>query len=127
MEEYMQTSGDNAAVSAVAAASLAATAAFPAMKKPIVLTPALRDRAREIVAALGGASNIVRAEQCALTRLRVELHDPELINEVALARAGAPGVWRLPTGAVHVIVGEDAAALAAALAETRAEIEFSEA
>jgi glucose PTS system EIICB or EIICBA component len=127
MEEYMQTSGDNAAVSAVAAASLAATAAFPTTKKPIVLTPALLDRSREIVAALGGASNIIRAEQCALTRLRVELHDPELINEDALARAGAPGVWRLPTGAVHVIVGEDAAALATALAETRAEIELSEA
>ena len=127
MEEYMRSSGGNAAVSVVRAASLASTAAFPVAKKPIVLTPALRDRAREIVAALGGASNIVRAEQCALTRLRVELHDPELISEAALARAGASGVWRLPTGAVHVIVGEDAAALAAALAEARAGIALSEA
>ncbi|MDQ2768103.1 MAG: PTS transporter subunit EIIB, partial [Gemmatimonadota bacterium] len=126
MEEYMQTSGDNAAVSAVAAASLASTAAFPAVKR-IILSPALRDRAKDIVAALGGASNIVRVEACALTRLRVELRDPELIVEAALARAGAPGVWRQQSGAVHVIVGEDAAALAAALTETRAEIALSEA
>ena len=126
MEEYMQTSGDNAAVPAVAAASLASTAAFPVVKR-VVLTPALRERATELVAALGGASNIVRADACALTRLRVELHDPELLSESALARAGAPGVWRLPSGAVHVIVGEEAASLAAALAERRSEIELTEA
>jgi PTS system glucose-specific IIC component len=125
MEEYMRSSGGTAAVSQVRAASLAATAAFPVAAKRIVLTPALRDRAREIIGALGGASNILRAEPCALTRLRVELHDTELLSESALTRAGALGVWRLPSGATHVIVGEDAAALAAAIAESRAEIALS--
>jgi len=126
MEEYMRSSASSAVPHVVRAASLASTAAFPVAKR-IVLTPALRDRARDIVAALGGASNIVLAEPCALTRLRVELRDPELLSEHLLARAGAPGVWRLPSGAIHVIVGEDAAALAAALAETRAGIAMSEA
>ena len=73
--------------------------------------------ARELIAALGGESNVERVESAALTRLRVELREPARIDEGALARAGAPGVWRLPTGAVHVIVGEDAAALAAAISE----------
>jgi len=127
MEEYMRSGGGDAPVPVVRAASLASTAAFRAVKNPVALTKELRKRAGQIMAALGGASNFVSAEAVALTRLRVGLHDPELINESALARAGAPGVWRLPTGVVHVIVGEDAAAIATALAESRAAIVQSEA
>jgi len=48
------------------------------------------------------------------------------MNESALTRAGALGVWRLPSGVVHIIVGEDAAALAAAVAESRADIALME-
>ena len=44
------------------------------------------------------------------------------MNESALTRAGALGVWRLPSGVVHVVVGEDAEVLAVAVEETRAEI-----
>ena len=52
----------------------------------------------------------------AITRLRVELRDVARIDEGALARAGAQGVMRLPDGVAHVIVGEDAAGIAAAMA-----------
>jgi len=116
MEEYMRSGTAETPIPVVRAASLASTAAFPAVAR-IVLTPALRARARELIAALGGESNVERVESAALTRLRVELRDPARIDESALARAGAPGVWRLANGVVHVIVGEDAAALAAALSE----------
>ncbi|HEV7706310.1 MAG TPA: PTS glucose transporter subunit IIBC [Gemmatimonadaceae bacterium] len=126
MEEYMRSGTAETPIPVVRAASLASTAAFPTMKR-VVLTDALRERAPQILAALGGASNIVSADAVALTRLRVELHDPSLLEDARLARAGVLGVWRLPSDVVHLIVGEDAAALAAALAERRAEIELTKA
>ena len=129
MEEYMRSSGSAGAPAAPTPTVAVAKAPAPSIAKaedpapkPVHVTPALRDRAAAILAALGGASNIVSAEECALTRLRVELRDADLVKEGALTRAGALGVWRLPSGVVHVIVGEDAAALAAALAETREQI-----
>ncbi len=106
-------------------ASTAASAPLPSKPrgpKPLNITPALRERAALILAALGGASNIVNAGLCSLTRLRVVLRDVDLVKEGALTRAGALGVWRLPNDVVHVIVGEDAAAIAIALDETREQI-----
>ncbi|MDQ6827302.1 MAG: PTS glucose transporter subunit IIBC [Gemmatimonadota bacterium] len=113
MEEYMRSSGAAVIVPPVSAPSPGASYAS--------VTPELRARASAIAAALGGAGNILRAEACALTRLRVELRDAERMRESDLTRAGALGVWRLPSGVVHVIVGEDAAGLAAALAQLRGE------
>ena len=115
MEEYMRSSG--AAVSAPTAAPIPAAAATSA--SDVRVTPELRARASAIVKGVGGAENIVHAELCALTRLRFELRDSERVNEAELTSAGALGVWRLPLNVVHVIVGEDAAALATALAESR--------
>ncbi|MDB4951393.1 MAG: glucose transporter subunit, partial [Gemmatimonadetes bacterium] len=71
--------------------------------------------------------NIVRAEEIALTRIRVELRDAARVNEGALAKAGVLGVWRLSDSVVHLIVGEDAATLAAALEESRGETAMSRA
>ena len=121
MEEYMRASSAVAPGVVPAAVAPAVPTASTAAAH-VAVTPQLRARGRQIVAALGGASNIVNAERCALTRLRVELHDVELMNEGALTRAGALGVWRMPSGVVHVIVGEDAEVLAVAVEETRAEI-----
>jgi PTS system glucose-specific IIC component len=92
---------------------------------PARVTPELRARARAITAALGGEGNIVRSEQLALTRLRVELRDAARVNEGALAKAGVLGVWRLSDTLMHLIVGEDAAALAVALGESRGETAMS--
>jgi len=64
------------------------------------------DRPEKIVAALGGAANIVEIEGC-ITRLRCELKDGSVIDEPALKQAGAQGVMR--SGAVaQVIIGTDA-------------------
>ncbi|MBA2685039.1 MAG: PTS glucose transporter subunit IIBC [Gemmatimonadaceae bacterium] len=135
MEEYMRGSGGAAAVVSSVVAPKMAPVAQPAPAsdapsiaaksrgpKPLHVTPALRDRAALILAALGGASNIVNAGLCSLTRLRVVLRDADLVKDGALTRAGALGVWRLPNSVVHVIVGEDAAAIAIALDETREQI-----
>ena len=51
----------------------------------------------------------------ALTRLRVELRDEGVVNERALTAAGTAGVWRVSPGVLHLIVGDDAEALASAL------------
>jgi glucose PTS system EIICB or EIICBA component len=114
MDEYMRASGN------VVPARPPAVRA-PASREPVAPAAApvsdeLRARASAIVAALGGAGNIVRVEELALTRLRVELRDAERMNEGALTKAGVLGVWRLSGTLLHLIVGEDAAALAAAVA-----------
>ena len=118
MEEYMKSSG--AAIAAPATAPIPATPAAGARQAP--LTPELRSRARAIIEALGGAENIVLAELCALTRLRVELRNADHISDAELTKAGALGAWRVSPNIVHVIVGEDAPELAEAVAESRSEL-----
>lgn len=64
------------------------------------------DKAEAILAALGGAANIVEIEPC-ITRLRTEVRDPALVDEAALKQAGASGV--LAQGSVvQVVVGPEA-------------------
>ncbi len=68
------------------------------------------ERPEKILAALGGADNIIELEGC-ITRLRCELNDGSLVNEAALKAAGAMGVVR--AGAVvQVIVGPEADTIA---------------
>ncbi|OMH34882.1 glucose PTS transporter subunit EIIB [Tersicoccus sp. Bi-70] len=67
-------------------------------------------KADDIVAALGGAGNIVEVEGC-ITRLRTEVSDASVVNEAALRAAGAHGV--IVSGrAVQVVVGPEADSLA---------------
>ena len=118
MEEYMRSAAGTAAAArsaAPASASPAAPLASTTAQAPTV-TAGHRARAAEIVAALGGPENVRAVEAVAITRLRVELRDAGRIDESALARAGAGGVMRLAGGVAHVLVGEDAAGIAAAMA-----------
>lgn len=67
-------------------------------------------QAEQIVAGLGGSSNIVEIEAC-ITRLRTAVEDAALVDEEALRGAGAHGIMR--AGAVvQVVVGPDADTLA---------------
>lgn len=67
-------------------------------------------KAEQILAALGGADNVVEIEPC-ITRLRVELEDGSLVDEAALRANGAVGVVR-SGDAVQVVVGPEADTLA---------------
>lgn len=58
-----------------------------------------------VIAALGGANNLKTRQRVALTRVRVELHDPTLLDATALAHAGVPGAMVLLGGVVHLLVG----------------------
>ncbi|HMA01997.1 MAG TPA: PTS glucose transporter subunit IIBC [Gemmatimonadaceae bacterium] len=111
MDEYMRSAG-------VVVAAPPPPARAPAAST-VSVTPELRARAGAIAAGLGGVGNIVRSEALALTRLRVELRDAGLVNDDALRSGGVLGVWRLSPKLMHLIVGEDAAALASALNESR--------
>ncbi len=68
-------------------------------------------KAEQILAALGGVGNVVELEPC-ITRLRVEVSDPERLDEEALRASGALGVVR-SGHIIQVVVGPEADALAA--------------
>ncbi|MCX5378162.1 PTS glucose/sucrose transporter subunit IIB [Streptomyces sp. NBC_00091] len=63
-------------------------------------------KAEKIVAGLGGIDNIEEVEGC-ITRLRTEVANPDLVDEVALKAAGAHGVVKMGT-AIQVVIGTDA-------------------
>jgi PTS system N-acetylglucosamine-specific IIB component len=70
-------------------------------------------RAERILAAIGGAANMVELEAC-ITRVRVELRDPGLVDERALGGAGTHGVLR-EGRVVQLVLGPDADRLAGQL------------
>ena len=78
-------------------------------------SPEVRSLSRTVLQALGGALNVRTVEACARTRVRVTLADPALLDDPELLAAGIGGVMRLPGGVVHLVRGEEADALAAAL------------
>ena len=73
--------------------------------------------------ALGGPRNIASAEACALTRVRVQLVDPALVNEAALRKTAAVGVMHLGGNVLHLIVGSKADGIATALKSDLAVVE----
>lgn len=68
------------------------------------------DRPEKILAALGGAGNVIDIEGC-ITRLRCELEDGSVVDEAALRKAGAHGVMKLGP-VVQVVMGPEADTLA---------------
>lgn len=74
-------------------------------------------KAAKILAALGGDANIVDLEPC-ITRLRVEVKDPSLVDEVALKATGAFGVVRSGK-VVQVVVGPEADTLSQDIEDLR--------
>jgi PTS system glucose-specific IIC component len=105
MEEFLKTAGPEAELT---------EAAQPAVEYEVKgISPKLRDpeaaqKARDLLAALGGAKNVRKVESCAETRLRLVVGDETAINEDALRSAGAQGVMRLPDRVLHVLVGLNA-------------------
>ncbi|WP_046155423.1 PTS glucose transporter subunit IIBC [Chromobacterium vaccinii] len=109
MEIYLRGAGSDAELSSApvaAPAPAAAPAASPAAAKADV--SALKQ-------ALGGPANLGKVEAIAHTRLRVELKDAARFNEAAARAAGVSAVTQVAPGVLHLIVGEQATALAAAL------------
>lgn len=74
-------------------------------------------KAENILAALGGAANVTELEPC-ITRLRVEVRDPAVVDDDGLRATGAFGVVRSGR-VVQVVVGPEADDLAAAMDRLR--------
>lgn len=74
-------------------------------------------KAAKILAALGGDDNIIDLEPC-ITRLRVEVEDPSLVDEAALKATGAFGVVRSGK-VIQVVVGPEADTLASDIEDLR--------
>ncbi|MEQ3551096.1 PTS glucose/sucrose transporter subunit IIB [Pseudonocardia nematodicida] len=72
------------------------------------------EKAGAILAALGGAGNVVEVEGC-ITRLRTEVRDPALVDEAALKRS-SHGVLMAGT-VVQVVVGPEADMIADDIAD----------
>ncbi len=64
----------------------------------------LRDKAREVLAAIGGAGNIVNLDAC-ITRLRLVLKDDSLVQASVLKRLGAAGTMKAGGGNVQIVFG----------------------
>jgi PTS system N-acetylglucosamine-specific IIC component len=77
----------------------------------------LKDKAKDVIVALGGAGNLVSVDAC-ITRLRLVLKTDKEVNEPALKRMGAAGVIRLGQGSVQVIFGTQSELLSDAIKET---------
>ncbi|QND86858.1 PTS system glucose-specific IIC component [Chromobacterium vaccinii] len=110
MEIYLRGAGSDAELSSApvaAPAPAAAPAASPAA--------AAKADVSALKQALGGPANLGKVEAIAHTRLRVELKDAARFNEAAARAAGVSAVTQVAPGVLHLIVGEQATALAAAL------------
>ncbi|WP_406849965.1 PTS transporter subunit EIIB, partial [Chromobacterium phragmitis] len=110
MEIYLRGAGSDAELSSVpAAAAPAVQAAAPAS------VAAAKADVAALKQALGGNANVAKVEAIAHTRLRVELKDAARFDETAARAAGVAAVTQVAPGVLHLIVGDQAAALAAAL------------
>jgi PTS system N-acetylglucosamine-specific IIC component len=72
--------------------------------------------AAAMIAALGGAANLVAVDACT-TRLRLIVRDQAAVDEARLKQLGARGVIRPSADALQVVVGPTADALARRLRE----------
>ncbi len=105
LEEYLRTAGSEA--DAVEEPS-PVSAPVPAGLVSKLRDPEAAGKARDFIAALGGAGNIQRVDACAETRLRLVVGNGANVNEAALQAAGVTGVMRLAGGTLHLIVGLNA-------------------
>ena len=71
--------------------------------------------AQRLVRALGGPANVQKGEHVAVTRLRFVLRDTGKADQEALQSAGAGSVMKASDNVWHVIAGERAPAIAAAI------------
>jgi PTS system glucose-specific IIC component len=111
MEDYLRAAGAApAAVPAPAAAVHSPPAAAAGAPDPAMLATAAR-----LLAALGERANVRELEAVAYTRLRIRLADPGRFDEVAAKLAGVVAVMKAAPGVLHLIVGEQAGRLAAAM------------
>jgi PTS system glucose-specific IIC component len=106
MKEYLKVAGDEAELPEGGAAPKVRYKADDL--RPRARDPHAPEKARAILASLGGGANVRQAEACAETRLRVTLEDAQRLDATALTEAGVQGIMRLEEGVTHLLVGLNA-------------------
>jgi PTS system glucose-specific IIC component len=116
MQEYLAQAGAEAD-GPKAGALVPVAAAKPAM---LVIDSGSMSLVAALWPTLGGVKNVRSLELLALTRVRLELVDEGKLDEAAAKKAGVRGVMHVSKNVVHLIFGENAPVLAAALQKARA-------
>lgn len=114
MQEYLAL-GQEAEVRMVANGGPAPVVLGVVPAAAVVTEAWVAEAAPALASALGGVENIRRLDPVALTRLRVELIDPTRLDEGKARQAGVLAVMQAAPGVLHLIVGERADQLAAAV------------
>jgi glucose PTS system EIICB or EIICBA component len=116
MQEYLKaTSAEAADVALPPVPAVPALAVVTPIAPRAVVDAWVKEAAAPLLLALGGRVNLRTLDAVALTRLRVELQDPNRFDEAAAKRAGVLAVMQAGPGVLHLIVGERADQLALAL------------
>jgi glucose PTS system EIICB or EIICBA component len=105
MEEYLETAGEDAELSE---ADVPSVSHKPKGVEPKLRDPLAPEKARDVIAALGGAGNIRKVESAAETRLRVVVADVSPIDDAALTAAGIGGMVEVGDGTLHLLAGLNA-------------------
>ena len=72
--------------------------------QPKLRDPLAAEKARALIAGLGGKANVKRVDACAETRLRVVTTNG-VLDEAALKAAGVEAIVKLPDHVVHLLTG----------------------
>ena len=62
--------------------------------------------AKKIIENIGGKENIVSFQNC-ITRLRIELIDTNLVNEIKLKQTGAHAVIKTDEKNIQIVIGPE--------------------
>lgn len=107
MMEYLKTAGDEADRVPEMAVGESMQSSEPALPS-VTADPEAAAKAQKMIASLGGINNIRVVDPVAMTRLRVEITDPALVNDLALADAGVEAAMRVDDQVMHLVVGLNA-------------------
>lgn len=114
--ENLKTDIEQLLRSSPAPAPATVVAVSPATSAPTLVVADLSTaQARRLLAAVGGADNVLEVTACAVTRVRLRLRQPEKLQWSELQALGARGLQSLSADTVHILVGEASAAWARAL------------
>jgi glucose PTS system EIICB or EIICBA component len=105
MEEYLETAGEDAELSE---ADVPSVSHKPKGVEPKLRDPLAPEKARDVIAALGGPRNIRKVESAAETRLRVVVADVSPVDDAALTAAGIGGMVEIGDGVLHLLAGLNA-------------------
>ena len=100
------------AMPALGRAAATAPVAVVETSEPVAIAA---PQAQQWLSALGGSDNVLQLDCIAMSRIRLQLADGKALSESRLKELGCLGVSALEDGVWHLLVGERAQSLSAAL------------